>query len=116
MLDEETTIAQGLHVTDKNAQYDASCKRLLSEKPILARIMKACLAEYNDCDVDEIAGKYIEGQPQVSTIPVLPDEDITIISGIDTEDKSIREGTVTYDIRFRAIVPGTGEQVTINKR
>ncbi len=113
MLDEETTIAQGLHITDENSQYDASCKRLLSEKPILARIIKACLAEYKDCDVDEIAEKYIEGQPQVSTIPVLPDEDITIITGMDTEDKSVREGTVTYDIRFRAIVPGTRERVAI---
>ncbi len=28
---------------------------------------------------------------------------------MDTEDKSVREGTVTYDIRFRAIVPGSGE-------
>ncbi len=109
----ETTIAQGLHVTDDSAGYDAACKRVLSEKSILARIMKACLEEYKDCDVNDIAEKYIEGQPQVSTIPVLPDEDSPIIQGMDTEDKSVHEGTVTYDIRFRAIVPGTKERVTI---
>ncbi len=112
-MDGETTIAQGLRITDDSAGYDAACKRLLSEKPILARIMKACLEEYKDCDVNEIAEKYIEGQPQVSVIPVLPDEGGTIISGMDTEDKSVREGTVTYDIRFRAIVPGTRERVSI---
>ena len=113
MVDEETTIAQGLHITDDNAGYDAACKRVLSEKAILARIMKSCLEEYKDCDVNDIAEKYIEGQPQVSAVPVLPDEDITIISGMDTEDKSVHEGTVTYDIRFRAIVPGSGERIAL---
>ena len=107
----ETTMAQGLHITDENAGYDAACKRVLSEKAILARIMKACLEEYKNCDVNDIAGKYIEGQPQVSEVPVLPDESCSVISGMDTEDKSIREGSVTYDIRFRAVVPGTEEQI-----
>ena len=47
----------------------------------------------------------------MSAVPVLPDENGTVISGMDTEDKSVREGTVYYDIRFRAIVPGTGERI-----
>ena len=110
-MEMETTMAQGLHITDENAGYDAACKRVLSEKAILARIMKACLEEYKNCDVNDIAGKYIEGQPQVSEVPVLPDERGSVISGMDTEDKSIREGSVTYDIRFRAVVPGTEEQI-----
>lgn len=54
--------------------------------------MKSCLEEYKDCDVNDIAEKYIEGQPQVSAVPVLPDEGGTVISGMDTEDKSVREG------------------------
>lgn len=94
MVELKTTIAQGLHVTDDSAGYDAACKRVLSEKAILARIMKSCLEEYKDCDVNDIAEKYIEGQPQVSAVPVLPDEGGTVISGMDTEDKSVREGTV----------------------
>ena len=110
-MEMETTMAQGLHITDENAGYDAACKRVLSEKAILARIMKACLEEYKNCDVNDIAGKYIEGQPQVSEVPVLPDESGSAISCMDTEDKSIREGSVTYDIRFRAVVPGTEEQI-----
>ena len=112
-MDEQTTLAQGLHVTDDSAGYDAACKRVLSEKAILARIMKACLEEYKNCDVNEIAEKYIEGQPHVSAVPVLPDEDSTIISGMDTEDKSVREGTVNYDIRFRTIVPGSNERIAL---
>lgn len=113
MVELKTTIAQGLHVTDDSAGYDAACKRVLSEKAILARIMKSCLEEYKDCDVNDIAEKYIEGQPEVSAVPVLPDEGGTVISGMDTEDKSVREGTVTYDIRFRAIVPDSEEQIAL---
>ena len=40
--------------------------------------------------VGDIVEKYIEGQPQVSAVPVLPDEGGTVISGMDTEDKSVR--------------------------
>ena len=47
-MDIETTAAQGLHVTDDSAGYDAACKRVLSEKAILARIMKSCLEEYKE--------------------------------------------------------------------
>lgn len=112
-LEAETTISQGLHTTDDSAGYDAACKRVLSEKAILAHIMKACLAEYQDCDVNDIAEKYIEGTPQVSAVSVLPDEDVTIISGMDTEDKSVHEGTVTYDIRFRATVPSSDEHIAL---
>ena len=110
-MDEKTTMAQGLHSTDDGASYDAACKRVLSEKAILARIMKACLAEYQNCPVCDIEEKYIEGQPQVSSVPVLPDEEGSVISGLDTEDKSVHEGTVTYDIRFRAIAPDSGELI-----
>ena len=110
-MDEKTTMAQGLFATDDSAGYDAACKRVLSEKAILARIMKACLAEYQNCPVCDIEEKYIEGQPQVSSVPVLPDEEGSVISGLDTEDKSVHEGTVTYDIRFRAIAPDSGELI-----
>ena len=112
-MNQETTIAQGLHITEDSANYDAACKRILSEKAILARIMKTCLTEYKDCDVDEIAEKYIEGTPKVSEIPVLPDEGGTIINGMNTEDKSVREGTITYDIRFRALVPGSQKRLSL---
>jgi len=83
-MEAETTIAQGLHTTDDSSGYDAACKRVLSEKAILARIMKSCLEEYKECDVNDIAEKYIEGQPQMSAVPVLPDEGGTVISGMDS--------------------------------
>ena len=114
----ETTLAQSIRITDGESKYDEACKRLLSEKPILARIMKAVMPEYQDCGVDDIAQKYIEGTPEISTVPVLPDEKSadpkgTVIKGADTEDKSLHEGIVNYDIRFHAVAPKTGEKVEL---
>ena len=54
-METETTIAQSIRATDALVRYDAACKRLLSEKIILAWIMKSCLEEYRDCTVEEIA-------------------------------------------------------------
>lgn len=47
-MDSPTAIAQALHTTEGNSAYDEACKRLLSQKIILAWIMKSCLEEYRD--------------------------------------------------------------------
>ena len=111
----ETTIAKNIRVSDSDAQYDAACKRLLSERIILAWIMKSCLQEYQGLDVKEIAEKYIEGQPSVGETPVYPDETnaASQIHGVSGEDTSMYEGTVTYDIRFHAIAPVSGELIRL---
>ena len=69
-MNTDTTIAKNIRVTDEKESYDAACKRLLSEKIILAWIMKNCVEEYRNCDVNEIAENYIEGQPQVGEAAV----------------------------------------------
>ena len=108
----ETSVATGLRAAGEKAQLDAACKRLLSEKRILAWIMKSCLEEYRDCGVKEIAERYIEGTPQVGEEPVHPDE-APRIHGMSTEDSSIHEGTVVYDVRFTAMAPSTGEPIRL---
>jgi len=103
-----TPIAEDIRATDQNTQYDAACKRILSQKIILAWIMKSCLEEYRDCDVKEIAEKYIEGSPQVSEVAVASDEtNASKVRGISSENASLTEGTVTYDIRFLASAPAS---------
>lgn len=86
-MDTETTIARNIRIADNNAKYDAACKRLLSERIILAWIMKNCLQEYKNCDIKDIAEKYIEGTPQVAELMVSPDETNTgsIIHGMNIE-------------------------------
>lgn len=113
----ENTLAKNITVSGDKAAYDAACKRLLANKVILAWIMKSCIEEYRDLDVEEIAEKYIEGEPQVAKTTVNPDEEILSrgeqIKGSKTEDSTIKEGTITYDIRFYAIVPKTGESISL---
>lgn len=114
-MNTDTTIAKNIRVADEKASYDAACKRLLSEKIILAWIMKNCLEEYRDCDVNEIAEKYIEGTPQVGEVAVAPDESnrVSVIQGAGNEDTSLTEGTIFYDIRFLAIAPVSAELIRL---
>lgn len=109
----EATLAEAIGTTGVNAKYDAACKRLLSEKYILAWIMKSCLTEYQDCAIKEIAEKYIEGQPSVESIPVTPDKTNPVIRGLRTEDSSQTEGTITYDVRFYDYAPGTKKPIRL---
>lgn len=110
-MEVENILAKNITAAGDKAAYDACCKRLLANKIILAWIMKSCLEEYKDCDIQTIAEKYIEGDPQISAISVNPDEEQ--IQGSSTEDVTIQEGTITYDIRFFATVPISGEFVRL---
>ena len=42
-MNTDTTIAKNIRVADEKASYDAACKRLLSEKIILAWVKTALL-------------------------------------------------------------------------
>lgn len=117
-MKKETTLARNISTADEKASYDASCKRLLANKCILAWIMKSCLEEYREYDVDEIAEKYIEGDPHIAQITVNQDEEPEnengpTIQGISTEDSTIQEGTITFDIRFLALAPVSGEYIRL---
>lgn len=113
----ENTLAKNITAAGEKAAYDAACKRLLANKIILAWIMKSCLEEYKTHSIHEIAENYIEGVPQIAEAAVNPDEETRDsgeqIRGVKNEDSTIQEGTITYDIRFLAIVPGTGETIRL---
>ena len=112
MKRQKTTLSRSIDMTSDKAKYDASCKKILAEKIILAWIMKHTMKEYAPYDVQEIAEKYIEGTPKIAEVAVLPDEtNAPRIMGTGVEDSSLTEGIVTYDIQFRAIIPETRELV-----
>lgn len=113
----DNSLAEGIFQTELDVRFDACCKRLLSEKVIVAWIMKYCISEYRNFTIEEIAEKYIEGTPCVGRAPLYPDEaGCQRIRGVNTEDNSVHEGKITYDVKFRAILPGTGEitEILIN--
>ena len=138
-------IAQNLKAAEDglSARYDASARNLVAEKPVLAYILKSALDEYEGYTIQEIAGKYIEGVPQIRTAAVHrdhPDRQVPVssaapmssgqgekadgedaadapdsmmsgdekIEGLSAEDKSQREGSVYYDIRFLTVIPQSG--------
>ncbi|MBR2401439.1 MAG: hypothetical protein IKB01_01535 [Lachnospiraceae bacterium] len=109
---QKTTLSQGIDSASEKERYDACCKKILAEKIILAWIMKHTMREYEQYEATEIAEKVIRGAPEIANVAVMPDVHYSPkVEGTGVEDGSIAEGTVTYDIRFRAIVPDTGKRV-----
>lgn len=99
-----------IYLAGKNPEYDSAAKKLLSSKKILAWILKYCVEEFKDSSIADIRDRYIIGIPETASVPVLPDETNAAammgtdrISGERTEDTTITEGKVTFDVRFRAI-------------
>ena len=113
----QTVLSKVISTAGQKAAYDNVCKKILANKIILAWIMKSCLSEYRDCSIDEIAGQYIEGEPQISKTALHKDEQVSdtapTIKGLNTEDASICEGTVTFDIRFNAVAPISGNLISL---
>ncbi len=99
----ENTLAKNITAAGDKAAYDVACKRLLANKTILAWIMKSCMEEYQDFAVNEIAQKYIEGEPQIAQAAVHPDEETDSsdeqIKGAKTEDSTIMVSS-QYGVEF----------------
>ena len=113
-MESENSFARHIESAGSDAALDNVCKRLLANKSILAWIMRECIEEYRDCTVEEIAERYIEGQPRIGEETVHADESLPqSISGLNTVDSSINDGTVTYDICYEALLPGADEYVSI---
>ena len=96
--------------------YDQSAKNILSDKSILAHILKSTVSEFKDASIEDIANVYIEGTPEVSQIPVNQDKTNAVtkkIQGDRNEESSPTEGWVTFDILFHAKAPESGDLITL---
>ena len=106
-----TNLSRVLFQTEKVAQYDKAAKKILANKIVLAHILKGCVQEYENCDIQEIIENYIDGEPEVGTVGITKDETNICkpldsqLESVSVEDGSQTEGTVYYDIRFKALVP-----------
>ena len=104
----DNEIVYSSNATDQKAQYDASAKRLLGQKIILAHMLIRVVDEFKGMDADTVAS-LIEGEPYISQIPVEPgltNKDMVDagtgerIVGLNTESSEIDEGKVYFDIIF----------------
>lgn len=82
------------------AQYDAQVKKLLSQKKILAWILKRTVSEVMDL-TEETIEHCIEGEPEISKIALDEGKSNREIIGDNTESIIVGEGAIYYDIRFR---------------
>lgn len=89
-------IASSIDEKDPSKAYDNYCKRILSNKQVVAHIMKECISEYEDVPWEEIP-TYIEE-------PLSNKENEKII-GMNTEDERITGSQIRYDVLFQAVVP-----------
>lgn len=108
-------ILDALEIAAHKAQYNAEAKNILANKRILAWILKHCAVEFKDMAISEIVS-CIDGEPEISSIPVSPGRQSEIpekITGLVTEDIIPNEGQVTYDIRFSVRIPLKEKKETI---
>lgn len=109
----ERMTSLGMGILAMRERYDATCKRVLSEKQVLARIMHDYLDEFRSVDPKTIADKYIEGDPRIGTEPVGRDAFAARVKNGGQNDETIAEGTNYFDIRFEAVVPDTADLIRI---
>lgn len=96
-----TSLSNSINTIGDDASYDDACKRLLSHKEVLARILKECVSEYKGYDIETIKnciGKDIS----ISKEAVHQFERVV---NENTEDGSVTEGLIKFDIKFTAITP-----------
>lgn len=99
----KTHLARRIEKTADEIQYDENVKKILSDKQVLARIVKHRTEEFKDYDISTIM-ECIEGTPEISTVSVYPgtekQPDHEVITGMNTESKEPKEGMITFDVRF----------------
>lgn len=112
------SILQELENTE--AQYDEHAKRILSNRYVLAWILKYTVTEFEELSIEQIAATCISEEISISKIRVMPGETNVKeerkrprIVGANTEDKVPGEGVIYYDIRFSAHAPRKDEVVKI---
>ena len=118
MAEKQTLIAELIDSADLDAKYDAQAKRLVSMTVILAWILKSCVDEFKEYDIDYIMTNCFAGAPEISQKAVnmdMPDAPAKnqYVPTMNSESSSIKENTVRFDIRFKARVPKSGEIIEI---
>ena len=97
-MNENLSIASILTEHQDKRSYDAYCKKILSNKQILAYILKGCVPEYADLALEAIP-QYIEAFS-------VTDTDMNEnINGRNIEDEAIPGALIKYDLLFEAALP-----------
>lgn len=104
---------RGLSQTELKARCDESCKRLLSNKEIIARVLKFTVDEFSELDINYIRDFCIE-RKQIYHMPkeLTGEQDglsAEMITGRDSESTIVGEGAFRYDVVFETLAPKDNE-------
>lgn len=93
---------EAIRITVGVAPYDAACKRVLMEREIASRLVKACVPEYEGVPLDEVAQRCILGDPGTKKGAGAP----PLLRGLRNDDNSVLDGDATFDMVIAAKAPG----------
>ena len=99
-MNTNTETAAMISCYDDKKAYDMYCKKLLSNKQILAYVMKGCIPEYADIPLKDIPS-YIE----MSSIKNTAEYEHIDDKQIEVTDEAIPGAQIKYDIQFEAVIP-----------
>ena len=120
-MERQTDLAEAIDTVADRAKYDNCAKKLLAFKAIDAWILKYCTKEFSFYSVEYIMEHCMSGKVEVSEHAVHQDqlnrdqrtngnEQVTMMN---SESSSVNEGTVYFDVRFNASMPGIKEPITL---
>lgn len=107
------TFFENLLITGKNARYDKEALAILSDKSIMAPLLKEVVPEVKNYSVEEIM-TFIEGEPKIKKVGLHPNTKILPrIVGRANESKILNEGTFRFDLWFNLDVPTENDKIRI---
>lgn len=102
-------IAETINRNKQSNSYDEYCKKVLSNKQILAWIIKECISEFKDIPLEDIPA-YIESDPKLNASI---DDDSERFLGMNTEDHSVYGAVIIFDILVGLRLPNSLETENI---
>lgn len=107
------SLVEKLAASGKKARYDKQALAILSQKKLMAKLLKEVVPEVKQYSVEEIE-TFIEGTPKVSEIGVHPNTKLLQkIVGKATESKLLGEGVIKFDLCFNLDIPNEAKPIRI---
>ena len=125
----QTDISRTITTALDNMMYDGHVKRSLSNKYIIAHLLKNVAEEFQSYTIKQIAEEFIDKDIYINQVPMYPGQTNAehlqgqvyaeplkgqmsgdAIVGDNVESKIPGEGVVTFDIRFKVSVPNGKKQ------
>ena len=115
LVDTPTVLALDIETENLFIQYDKSIKKVLANKPILARILKFTVRELAQLSVSQIENCIESDSVVIGQTFVEPGLSNPKIVNDQLEDDVAGEGRIVYDLRFVANLPdGEMTKIIIN--